>query len=158
MSSKKASDEGVKLIAANRKAHHDYFIVEKLETGIQLAGSELRPCRENRVNLKDAYVDIDNGEMWLIGVHIGLNPFSNIQNHDPERKRKLLAHRYQIDKFGKKSMNTGMTVIPLRMYFKQGKVKVEIALAKGKTTYDKRDSIAKKDMKRDMDRELKARY
>lgn len=158
MNSKKHSDEGTKVIAANRKAHHDYFIIEKLEVGIVLAGSELRPCREGRVNLKDSYAEELDGQLWLYDMHIGANPFSNRLDHEPERKRRLLAHKKEILKWGYKVKTSGMTIVPLRLYFKEGKVKVEIALVKGKTKYDKRDTIAKNDAKRDMERELGGRY
>lgn len=157
MNSKKQSAEGSKLIAANKKAHFDYFIMEKLEVGIELRGSELRPCREGRVNLKDSYVDEENGQFWLYDVHIGSNPFSNRNDHEPERKRRLLAHKSQIIKWGQKVKTSGMTIVPLRMYFTDGKVKLEIALVKGKAQYDKRDAIAKKDAKRDLERELGGR-
>ncbi|OIP32144.1 SsrA-binding protein [bacterium CG2_30_54_10] len=151
------NDAGIKLIAGNRKAFHDYLILEKLEVGIALAGSELRPCREGQVNLKDAYAEIENGELWLIEAHIGSNPFSNRLDHNPLRRRKLLAHKRQILKLGQKLLTTGLTIVPLRIYFKDGKAKVEIALAKGKAQYDKRETIAKKDLKREMDRELSGR-
>ncbi len=146
------------MIAANRKAHHDYFIVEKLEAGIALVGSELRPCREGRVNLKDSYAEEINGQLWLHDMHIGSNKFSNRLDHEPERKRRLLAHRKEILKWGLKVRTSGMTIVPLLIYFKNGKVKVELALVKGKAKYDKRDSIAKKDAQRDMERELGGRY
>jgi len=146
------------VIAANRKAHHDYFIVEKLEAGIALVGSELRPCREGRVNLKDSYAEEINGQLWLHDMHIGSNKFSNRLDHEPERKRRLLAHRKEILKWGLKVRTSGMTIVPLLIYFKNGKVKVELALVKGKAKYDKRDSIAKKDAQRDMERELGGRY
>lgn len=158
MNSKKHSADGIKVIAANRKAHHDYFIVEKLEAGIALVGSELRPCREGRVNLKDSYAEEINGQLWLHDMHIGSNKFSNRLDHEPERKRRLLAHRKEILKWGLKVRTSGMTIVPLLIYFKNGKVKVELALVKGKAKYDKRDSIAKKDAQRDMERELGGRY
>lgn len=158
MKSKKQSADGQKVIAANRKAHHDYFIVDKLEVGIQLVGSELRPCREGKVTLKDSYVEEEAGQLWLFDMHIGSNPFSNRLDHEPERKRRLLAHKTEILKLGQKVRTSGMTMVPLKIYFKQGRVKLEIALVKGKAKYDKRESIAKKDMKRDMERELGGRY
>jgi len=158
LNSKKHSADGIKVIAANRKAHHDYFIVEKLEAGIALVGSELRPCREGRVNLKDSYAEEINGQLWLHDMHIGSNKFSNRLDHEPERKRRLLAHRKEILKWGLKVRTSGMTIVPLLIYFKNGKVKVELALVKGKAKYDKRDSIAKKDAQRDMERELGGRY
>lgn len=158
MKSKKSKTDGTRQIAANRKAFHDYFILEKLETGIALVGSELRPCREGKVTIKDAYAEVTKGELWLYDMHIGANSFANRNSHEPERKRKLLAHRNQIDKLGDKCQTTGITIVPLRLYFKNGKVKVEVALVKGKTKYDKRASIAKKDAQRDMERELGGRY
>lgn len=158
MSSKKQENNGIKIIAENRKAYHDYFILEKLETGIALLGSELRPCREGRVTLKDSFVDAIDGQLWLYDVHIGSNVFSNRLDHEPERKRKLLAHKQQIQKLCQKVKTTGITIVPLKFYFKEGKVKVEIALVKGKAMYDKREAIAKKDAKRDMERDLGGRY
>ncbi len=158
MKSKKQPVDGVKVVAANRKAHYDYFIIEKIEVGIALLGSELRPIRENRVTLKDSYAEEVNGELWLYDMHIGANQFSNRLDHDPVRKRRLLAHKREILKLGHKAETSGMTLVPLRVYFKKGKVKVELALVKGKAKYDKRDSIAKKDMRRDVERELGGRY
>lgn len=158
MKSKKPSADGTKLIAANRKAHFDYFIIEKLEVGIQLVGSELRPCREGRVTLKDSYVEEDAGQLWLYDMHIGSNQFSNRLDHEPERKRRLLAHKNEIYKLGAKVRTSGNTIVPLKIYFKQGKVKLEIALVKGKAKYDKRESIAKKDARRDIERELGGKY
>ncbi|KAF1083252.1 MAG: tmRNA-binding protein SmpB [Candidatus Rifleibacterium amylolyticum] len=158
MSSKKQQGDGLKIIAANRKAHHDYFIVEKLEAGIVLLGSELRPCREGRVTLKDSYAEEIEGQLWLQDMHIGSNPFSNRLDHEPERKRRLLAHKSEIIKWGYKVRTSGMTIVPLKVYFKNGKVKVELGLAKGKAKYDKREALQKKDAKRDMERELGGRY
>ncbi len=158
MNSKKQTGDGTKVIAANRKAHFDYFIVEKLEVGIALAGSELRPCREGKVTLKDSYAEEIDGQLWLHDMHIGSNSFSNRLDHEPERKRRLLAHKTEILKWGHKVRTSGMTIVPLSVYFKAGKVKVEIALVKGKTRYDKRESIAKNDAKRDIQRELGGRY
>jgi len=150
-------ESGIKIIAANRRAFHDYTILDKLEVGISLTGSELRPCREGKVNLKDAYVEELAGELWLRQLHIGSNPFSNRNDHDPLRGRKLLAHKREILKLAQKLKTTGLTIVPLRMYFKRGRVKVEIGLAKGKAKYDKREAIAKKDLRRDLDRELSGR-
>lgn len=158
MNSKKHLNDGLKIIVTNKKAHFDYHIMDKMEVGIQLTGSELRPCREGKISLKDSFVDEIEGEFWLFDVHIGSNPFSNRNDHVPERKRKLLAHKGEIIKWGHKVKTSGMTIVPLKIYFKNGKVKVEIALAKGKTLYDKRDSIAKKDAKRDMDRALGGKW
>ncbi|MBU1106318.1 MAG: SsrA-binding protein SmpB [Candidatus Riflebacteria bacterium] len=158
MSSKKQQDDGQKIIAANRKAHFDYFIIERLEVGISLVGSELRPCREGKVTLKDSYAEEIGGELWLYDMHIGSNPFSNRLDHEPERKRRLLAHKIEIIKWGNKVRTSGMTIVPLKVYFKDGKVKVELALVKGKAKYDKREALQKKDAKRDIDRELGGRY
>ncbi|MBI3039181.1 SsrA-binding protein SmpB [bacterium] len=152
-----ASDQETKLIAENRKAFHDYFILEKLEVGIALVGSELRPCREGRVVLKDSFADERDGELWLHDVHIGQNQFSNILNHDPLRTRRLLAHKRQILKIRQKVTNVGISLVPLRIYFRKGRVKIELALVKGKRQYDKRETIAKKDLKREMEREFNKR-
>lgn len=158
MSSKaRQGDDGTKLIAANKKAFHDYEILDKLEVGVVLVGSELRPCREARVNLKDAYADEVTGELYLHQAHIGSNKFSNRLDHNPLRKKKLLAHRREILKIQKCLKTTGITIVPLRMYFRRGKVKLEIGIARGKTKYDKRETIAKKDLKRDMEREMSGR-
>ncbi|OGK12513.1 MAG: SsrA-binding protein [Candidatus Riflebacteria bacterium GWC2_50_8] len=157
MNSKKQGD-GQKIIAANRKAHHDYFIIEKLEVGIALLGSELRPCREGRVTLKDSYAEEIEGQLWLHDMHIGSNAFSNRLDHEPERKRRLLAHKSEIIKWGYKVRTSGMTIVPLQVYFKDGKVKIEIALVKGKAKYDKREALQKKDAKRDVERELGGKY
>ena len=154
-SSKPSDTDGIKLIAGNRRAYHEYFMVETLEVGIVLLGSELRPCREGKVNLQEAYAEVDGaGQLWLFGASIAHNPFSNQMNHDPFRKRRLMAHKKQILKLGHKVQASGHTLIPLKMYFRDGRVKVEIALAKGKRQYDKRETLAKKDLKREMDREL----
>lgn len=158
MSSKKQSGDGIKIIAANRKAGFDYFILEKLEVGIALVGSELRPCREGKVTLKDSFAEEENGQLWLHDMHIASNPFSNRLDHDTDRKRRLLAHKNEILKWGHKVRTSGVTIVPLKVYFKNGKVKIEIALVKGKTKYDKRDSIAKNDAKREVQRELGGRY
>jgi len=157
LKSKASTGDGTKLIAANRYAYHEYFILDKIETGIALVGSELRPCREGRVNLKDGYAEAANGQLWLNEVHIGSNPFSNRLDHAPLRKRRLLAHKREILKLQQKLQVSGHTLIPLRMYFKSGKVKVELGLAKGKAQYDKRATIAKKDLKRELDREMSER-
>lgn len=158
MNSKKQQGDGQKIIAANRKAHHDYFIIEKLEVGIALLGSELRPCREGRVTLKDSYAEEIEGQLWLHDMHIGSNAFSNRLDHEPERKRRLLAHKSEIIKWGYRVRTSGMTIVPLQVYFKDGKVKIEIALVKGKAKYDKREALQKKDAKRDVERELGGKY
>jgi SsrA-binding protein len=158
LNSKKQQGDGEKIVAANRKAFHDYFILERLEVGIALVGSEMRPCREGRVTLKDSYAEEIGGQLWLHDMHIGSNPFSNRMDHEPERKRRLLAHKSEIIKWGYKVRTSSMTIVPLKVYFKNGKVKVELGLAKGKAKYDKREALQKKDAKRDAERELGGRY
>jgi len=148
-------DGGIKVITTNKKAFHDFFILEKLEVGISLLGSELKPCREGNVNLRDSFAEIIDGELWLQNMHIGKNPFANQFGHPPLRRRKLLAHKKQILKLGQKVETSGNTLVPLRIYFKSGRVKVELALVKGKKEYDKREAIAKKDLKRETERELR---
>jgi len=144
-----------KNITSNRKALHEYFIVQKFEAGISLVGTEVKSLRAGKANLVDAYASIRDGEVWLLKAHIGVYDQGNINNHDPVRKRKLLLKKSEVRKLRIKIDEKGHTLIPLRLYFKQGKVKVELALARGKRSYDKRESIAKKDLKRDMDRNLK---
>lgn len=144
-----------KNITVNRKAEHLYFIDQTFEAGIALVGTEVKSCRQNKANLTDAYATVRDGEVWLISAHISEYNQGNIQNHDPKRKRKLLLKRSEIRKIKVKTNERGYTLIPLRMYFKAGKVKVEIALARGKKSFDKRKTIAEKDMKRDLQRQLK---
>ncbi len=143
-----------KNITVNRKARHEYFIVQVFETGISLVGTEVKALRQNKATLSDAYAVVRNGEVFLINLHIGFYDQGNINNHEPLRERKLLLHKNEIKKLTKAVNEKGNTLIPLRLYFKNGKVKVEIAIAKGKKFYDKREDIAKKDMKRDLDRKL----
>lgn len=146
----------MKIITVNKKAFHDYEIIDKLEAGMALLGTEVKAIREGRVNLKDAYVEIKSGQAFLVSSHIGPYSNANINNHEPERERKLLLHKRELSRLDKKVRTRGLTIIPLRMYFTpKGKVKVEIALAKGKRTYDKKQKIIEKDVKREMDRELK---
>ncbi len=145
-----------KNITINRKARHDYEILEKVEAGIMLVGSEVKSIREGKINLKDSYVDIRAGEAFLISTHIGLYSNANINNHEPERERKLLLHKRELMKLDRKVKTRGVSVVPLRVYLsKKGLVKVEIALAKGKRSYDKKQVIKDRDIKKDMDRELK---
>ena len=146
------ADAGEKLIASNRKAFHDYFVLQKLEAGIALTGTEVKSLREGRANLKDSYVDVDRGEAWLVGAHISPYSHGNRENHDPERKRKLLLHRREIDKLQGQIVEKGLTIVPLRLYFKAGRVKAEIAVVRGKKLYDKRES----EKRRQLDREAEA--
>jgi len=146
------TDAGEKLIASNKKAFHDYFVLQKLEAGIALTGTEVKSLREGRANLKDSYVNVDRGEAWLVGAHISPYSHGNRENHDPERKRKLLLHRREIDKLEGQIVEKGLTIVPLRLYFKGGKVKAEIAVVRGKKLYDKRES----EKRRQLDREAEA--
>jgi SsrA-binding protein len=143
---------GIKLIAQNKKAYHDYFIEETLEAGIALTGTEVKSLRAGRANLRDSYAAVEKGELFLIGVHISPYEQGNIFNHDPLRKRKLLVHSHEIRRLFGKVQATGYTLVPTKMYFKEGRAKVEIGLAKGKALYDKRETIAKKEAERDIQR------
>jgi SsrA-binding protein len=146
------SDSGEKLIASNKKAQHDYFIIQKFEAGIALTGTEVKSLRAGRANLKDSYVTLKNGEAFLFGAHISPYTHGNLENHEPERTRKLLLHKRELEKLKKETTEKGLTVVPLRLYFKGGKVKAEIAVVRGKKQYDKRDS----EKKREADRETAA--
>jgi SsrA-binding protein len=145
-------DSGEKLIASNKKALHDYFVVQKLEAGIALTGTEVKSLRAGRANLKDSYVTFEKEEAFLFGAHISPYSHGNLQNHDPERTRKLLLHRKEIDKLHVQTAEKGLTVVPLRLYLKGGKVKVEIAVVRGKRQYDKRET----ERAREADREAAA--
>jgi SsrA-binding protein len=149
--------ESVKLIANNKKAYHDYFIEDTFEAGISLAGTEVKSLRMGKCSLKESFIRIENGEVLIYGMHISPYEKGNIFNKDPLRVRKLLLHKYEINKMGGKIAQQGYTIVPLRVYFKGSLVKVEVALARGKKLYDKRQDIAKKDMKREAQREFKVR-
>lgn len=146
-----------KIIATNRKAFHEYFILEKYEAGIDLSGSEVKSLREGSANLKEGYVLIRDGNAVLIGVRISPYSHTGFKGHDPLRDRQLLLNKREIIKLNKKVAEKGLTLIPLRMYFKNGWAKVEIGLAKGKRFYDKKESIKKRDIKRDTEREIRKR-
>ena len=150
--------EGKKSIANNRKAYHDYFIEETIECGIVLAGTEVKSLRGGRVNLKDAYANIRDGEIFLCAMHISPYEFGNIFNKDPLRDRKLLLHKREIMKLLGYVKQKGLTLVPLELYFSRGKVKVLLGVARGKKLYDKRDSLAKKETAREIDRRLKASF
>ena len=148
-----------KPIAKNRRAFHEYEILETFEAGIQLTGTEVRSLRENNCQLTDCFALIREGEVWLHNVHIAPYSNGNIANVDPDRKRKLLLHRKEIRMLEQKIREKGLTLVPVSMYFKENSlVKVELALARGKKVYDKRESIAKRDAQRDIDRAMKERY
>ncbi|MGY3777332.1 SsrA-binding protein SmpB [Isobaculum melis] len=146
-----------KLVAQNRKARHDYSIVEAIEAGIVLQGTEIKSIRNARINLKDGYAKIQNGEIFLHNVHISPYEQGNQFNHDPLRVRKLLMRKKQINKLLAETKTSGYTLIPLKVYIKDGFAKVLIGLAKGKKNYDKREDLKRKDMKRQMDRDLRER-
>lgn len=147
----------VKVVATNRKARHEYFIMEQYEAGIALHGSEIKSIRLGQISLAEAYVNIDGREAWLMDAHIAPYEQAGIYNHEPRRPRKLLLHRKQIGDLWDLVRQKGVTVIPLRVYLKQGRAKVEIAVAKGKKLYDKRQDIAKRDMQRELEREVRQR-
>lgn len=148
---------GVKQVAANKKAWHDYFIEEKIEAGIELFGTEVKSVRQGTLGIKDSYCIFKNGEVFIKGMHISPYEKGNIFNKDPLRERKLLLHKKEIMMLLGKTKQDGFSLIPLSVYFKNSKVKVEIGLAKGKKLHDKRQSIAKKDASREMDRAIKER-
>jgi len=144
-----------KIVAENRKARHDYYIEDQFEAGMVLVGTEVKSLRDGRANLKDSYAKIKNGEVFVYQMHIGPYPFAYHENHDPLRPRKLLLHKYEIKKLYSKVNEKGLSLIPLSVYFKNGKVKMIIGLAKGKRLYDKRETIKNRDAKRELDRERK---
>ena len=148
---------GVKYIAENRKARHDYFIHETYEAGIALTGTEVKSLRQGKANLKDSFCRIEHGELLLLGMHISPYEQGNRFNHDPLRTRRLLMHKYEILKLFGKTKEKGYTLIPLNLYFKKGKVKVTVALVSGKKLYDKRQTLAEKEAKRDIERRMKER-
>lgn len=148
---------GIKIAAENRKARHDYHIHETYEAGLALTGTEVKSLRAGKANLKDSYAAIERGELFLHNLHISPYEQGNRFNHEPLRVRKLLMHRYEINKLIGKIKEKGFTLVPLKLYFTRGKVKVELALTTGKKTYDKRHDLAEKDAKRDMDREMRDR-
>ena len=147
--------QGIKIIAENRKAYHDYFIDEKYECGIVLSGTEVKSLRAGKINLRDSYVTIKGGEIWLIGVNISPYDHGNRFNLDPMRTRKLLMHKKEIIRLYSKIKLDGLTLVPLKCYFKDSRVKFEIGLARGKKNYDKRDAEADRQAKREIDRALK---
>ena len=149
--------EPQKLVANNKKAYHDYFIDEAYEAGVVLHGTEVKSLRMGKCSIKESFIRIENGELIIYGMHISPYEKGNIFNKDPLRPRKLLLHKYEINKIAGKIAEKGFTVVPLQVYFKGSLVKVEIALARGKKLYDKRQDIAKKDMRRESEREFKVK-
>ncbi|MCI9610105.1 MAG: SsrA-binding protein SmpB [Oscillibacter sp.] len=149
--------KGVKIAAQNRKARHDYYVQEKYEAGIELAGTEVKSVRAGTLNLKDSYCSVKDGELFVLGLHISPYEKGNIFNKDPVRPRRLLMHKREIRKLHALVKQDGFTLVPLSVYFKDARVKVEVGLCKGKKNYDKRDAAAQRDAKREMDRAMKAR-
>ena len=147
--------EGVKVIAVNRKARHNYSVDETYECGIELLGTEVKSFRDGKISFPDAWAEVIEKEVWLRSLIIATNPFSSIFNHEPDRKKKLLLHRDEIKRINRKVEEKGYTLIPLSFYFKKGRVKVELGLCKGKKQYDKRADIRDRDVKRDMEREFR---
>ena len=148
---------GIKLAAQNRKAFHEYFVEERFEAGIELAGTEVKSIRAGALNLKDAFCIAKDGEIYVYGMHISPYEKGNIFNKDPLRPRKLLMHKAEIGKLLGKVKEKGITLVPLQVYFKNGRAKLEIGLARGKKLYDKREELAKRDMRREAEREFKVR-
>ncbi len=149
------SSENFKTITENRKARHEYFVLESMETGIELVGTEVKSLRQGAVNLKDSWCSIDNGELFIKGMHISPYEKGNIFNRDPIRVRKLLMHKREINRLFGKIKQDGLTLIPLSLYFKGSRVKVQLGLCKGKKLYDKREDAARKDAKRQIQRAVK---
>ncbi|MBN1934878.1 MAG: SsrA-binding protein SmpB [Anaerolineae bacterium] len=147
----------MKTVASNRKAYHDYTIEDKFEAGIVLIGSEIKSIRAGRVNLRDGYATIENGEVWLFNVHISSYDPASRYGHEPRRPRKLLLHKRQIARLANRMQEKGYTLVPLRVYLKNNRAKVELGLARGKRQYDKREAIAKRDDERRVQRELRER-
>jgi len=152
-----AKNETQKLVANNKKAYHDYFIDETFEAGIELHGTEVKSMRMGKCSIKESFIRIENGEVYVYGMHVSPYEKGNIFNKDPLRIKKLLPHRSEINKLQGKIKEKGYTLVPLQVYFKNGRVKVEIGLARGKKLYDKREDIAKKDQKREAEKEFKIR-
>jgi SsrA-binding protein len=151
-----AEDERV--VARNKKAHHDYFVEESFEAGIELVGTEVKSIRNGKVNIKDSFARVDNGELYLHNMHISPYEKGNIYNKDPLRTRKLLVHKKEIRKLIGYTQQKGLTLVPLKVYITRGLVKIELAVARGKKSYDKRDDLAKKDAQRRIERAIKERY
>jgi SsrA-binding protein len=152
-----AKPTGEKLIADNRRARHDYHLLDRYEAGLQLTGTEVKSLRAGRVRLAQSYADVRDGEVWLIGAHIDEYAQGNVANHDPDRDRKLLLHRREIDSLIGQVQEKGLALVPTRLYFKDGRAKLELALARGKEQRDKRRDIAKRDAQRDIERALRRR-
>jgi len=151
-----ARAKGEKLIADNRRARHDYHLLDRFEAGLVLTGTEVKSLREGKATLQQAFAEVRDGEAWLLGLHVPEYGQGNRSNHEPDRSRKLLLHRREIDRLYGQVREKGMTLVPTKLYFKDGRVKVELALARGKELRDKRRDIAERDARRQIDRELKS--
>jgi len=151
-----AKAKGEKLIADNRRARHDYHLLDRFEAGVVLTGTEVKVLRDGKATLQQAYAEVREGEAWLVGLHVPEYTQGNRSNHEPDRARKLLLHRREIDRLYGQVREKGFTLVPTRLYFKDGRVKVELALARGKELHDKRRDIASREAKRQMERELKS--
>jgi SsrA-binding protein len=147
----------IKIVCQNKKARHDYHIIEVIEAGMVLVGTEVKSLREGRANLKDSYARVKDGELYLVQAHISPYSHAHYDNHDPERVRKLLVHKRELKRLTGKTQEKGLTLVPLKIYFKEGKAKVELALASGKKSYDKRETLKRKDQQREMERAIKDR-
>src|ERR671933_1517016 len=152
-----ARPKGEKPIVDNRRARHDFHLLDRVEAGLVLTGTEVKSLREGRASLQQAYAEVRDGEAWLVGAHISVYDQGNIANHDPDRDRKLLLHRKEVDSLAGKVRERGLTLVPKRLYFKDGRAKVELALARGKEARDKRRDIAKREADRQIERALKSR-
>jgi len=150
--------EKVKLLAANRKARYNYSVEESLECGIELQGTEVKSFKEGTFSFSDSYGKVENGELWLIGLHVTPYRFGNIHNHDPGRNRKLLVHKQEIKRLNRKAVEKGLTLVPLRFYLKHGIIKLELGVCRGRKTVDKREAIKQRDQKRDTERALRERF
>ena len=151
------SNVPIKIISVNRQAYHDYFVERTIEAGISLVGTEIKSIRDGKVNLRGSYAIARNGELWLENAHIAVYEHGNRYNHDPLRNRKLLLHRREIEQLQAKVATKGLTLIPLKLYLKGGKAKIELGLCRGKKLYDKREAIAERDVKREMERVIRKR-
>jgi SsrA-binding protein len=151
------SNVPIKIISVNRQAYHDYFVERTIEAGISLVGTEIKSIREGKVNLRGSYAIARNGELWLENAHIAVYEHGNRYNHEPLRNRKLLLHRREIEQLQAKVATKGLTLIPLKLYLKGGKAKIELGLCRGKKLYDKREAIAERDVKREMERVIRKR-
>lgn len=152
-----AANKNERVIAENRKARHDYLVLDTLECGIVLVGSEVKSLRAGQLSLEEAYGRVEGGEVWLVGANIPEYSFSNALNHEPKRRRKLLLHRREVKKFAGQAFEKGLTLVPLRMYFKEGRAKLLLGICRGKQRHDKRDSMKLREMQRDIDRAMRRR-